>query len=540
LNKHAASPYRPVHDVIVVGGGHNGLTCAAYLARAGKRVLVLEANRQVGGFCLTGEVPGAPGYRMNTYAFEFPFTRIRPSVVEELELSRFGLRWTAPDPHNTYLSPEGTSFSLYHDLGRTCQSIARLSKRDAAAYERLMRALMGVADAAMPYLADHPTRPSARTIANLLQRAAKNRKSLLPGARILLCSPLEIIDEFEREELKAFIAMNVATGSFRPLDEPANTSILVYFAILHLVPLQRPIGGAGAFTEALAACVRASGGEVRASAPVAQINVEGGTTTGVTLEGGEQIHAKQVVAAIDPTNLFTRLLEPTVISPELRHEVDRMRVLSSGVSHFKADLAVSRRPTFPGHSVTDDQLAGLSFAPSVDYVERVMKAIRRGELPEELPFYIAMPSVLDRTLVPAGSDGDSIAVWVGAVPYDLSHGRDWADVKQAYLDQVVDHLETYSPGVRDTIVGANIRSPHDFNQPWAYKGSSRSVDLIPSQMGPWRPSPSLSGYGTPIQGLWRSGHGTHPMSGTSGWPGRITARTMLKQMRSRRLASSRF
>lgn len=517
-----------MYDVIVVGAGHNGLTCAAYLARAGKKVLVLEANAQVGGFVVTDDVPGAPGYRMNTFAFEFPFSTIRPSVVEELELSRCGLRWTSPDPHNTYLSPEGTSFSLYHDLGRTCESIARLSKRDAAAYERLMRALMGVAHTAIPYLTDHPTRPSARTITDLLRRAVKNRRSLLPGVRYLLCSPLEILDEFEREELKAFIAMNVATGSFRPLDEPANTSILVYFAILHMVGLQRPVGGAGAFSEALAACVEASGGEVRTSAPVEQILVQGGRTTGVVLQDGEELHAGQVVAAVDPTSLFTRLLGPDAISPELREEVDRMRVLSSGVSHFKADLAVTRRPTFPRHSVTDDQLAGLSFAPSVEYVERLMAAIGRGELAEELPFYIAIPSVLDRTLVPPGSDGESIAVWVGAVPYDLANGDDWADVKTSYLERVVDHLEQYSPGVRDTIVGANIRSPHDFNQPWAYKGSSRSVDLIPSQMGPWRPSPSLSGYGTPIEGLWRSGHGTHPMSGTSGWPGRTTARTMLK------------
>jgi beta-carotene ketolase (CrtO type) len=521
-----------MYDVIVVGGGHNGLTCAAYLARAGKRVLVLEANSEVGGFIVTGDVPGAPGYRMNTFAFEFPFAKIKPAVIDELGLWRFGLRWTSPDPHNTYLGPDGTAFSLYHDLDRTCASIARLSRRDAAAYRRLMRALMGVAQAAFPYLADHPTRPSPRTIVELLVRAARHRRSLLPGVRYLLCSPLEIMDEFEREELRAFIAMNVATGSFRPLDEPANTSILIYFAILHLVPLQRPVGGAGAFTQALAECVRSLGGGVRTSAPVGQILVQRGRATGVQLEDGEEIRAGAVVAAIDPTNLFTRLLEPSAISAGLRDEVDRMRVLSSGVSHFKADLAVTRRPNFPRHAVSDDQLAGLSFAASVADAESVMSAIKRGELADELLFYIAIPSVLDRSLVPRGSDGESIAVWVGAVPYDLADGHDWQDVKTGYLDRVIDQLEQYSPGVRDSIVGASIRSPHDFNQPWAYKGSSRSVDLIPSQMGPWRPSPSLSGYGTPIDGLWRSGHGTHPMSGSSGWPGRLTARAILKRRRT--------
>jgi beta-carotene ketolase (CrtO type) len=527
-----------MHDTIIVGGGHNGLSCAAYLARAGKRVLVLEANAQVGGFLVTDEIPGAPGYRMNTFAFEFPFARLKPSVADELNLARHGLRWTSPDPHNTYLGPDGATFSLYRDLDRTCATIARLSRKDAVAYQRLMRALMGIAQTAIPYLADHPTRPSPRTLVDLLVHAARNRRQLLPAVRYLLCSPLEIMEELEREEIRAFIAMNVATGSFRPLDEPANTSILVYFAILHLVNLQRPVGGAGAFSDALAAAISARGGEVRTCAPVKEILVHGGRATGVKLASGEEIRAGEVVAAIDPTNLFKDLLDPSAISSELRDEVDRMRVLSSGVSHFKADLAVSRRPTFPDHSVTDEQLAGLSFAPTVDYVENVMTAVKRGELAEELPFFIALPSVLDRTLVPPDSEGESIFVWVGAVPYDLAGGRDWQDVKAGYLDRVVDHLEQYSPGVRDTILGASIRSPHEFNQPWAYKGSSRSVDLIPSQMGPWRPSPLLSGYTTPgLEGLWRSGHGTHPMSGSSGWPGRITAKTMLKHARRDRITA---
>ena len=244
-----------MYDVIIVGGGHNGLTCAAYLARAGRRVLVLEANAELGGFVVSGDVPGAPGFRMNTFGFEFPFVALKPSVVDELELSRYGLRWTRPDPHNTYLSPQGTQFSLYRDLNKTCQSIARLSKKDAETYGELMTTLMACADAGIPYLADHPTRPSARTVLELARRARKQRRHLLPGTRLLLQTPLEIMDGFERDELKAFIAMNVATGSFRPLDEPMNTSILAYFALLHLVPLHRPVGGAGAFVDALAACV---------------------------------------------------------------------------------------------------------------------------------------------------------------------------------------------------------------------------------------------------------------------------------------------
>ena len=524
-----------MRDVIVVGGGHNGLTCAAYLAKAGKKVLVLEANPKVGGFVITDEFPGAPGYLMNTFAFEFPFRNIRPSIVDELDLARFGLRWASPDPHNTHMAPNGTSFSLYQDLDRTHASMAKLSRHDADYYVSWMRPVMDVLYAAIPYLTDHPTRPSPRTIARLATRMAKGRKNLLPGARILMSSPLQILDGFEREEFKAFFGMNVVTGAFRPLDEPLNTSIFMYFAFLHLFPLRRPVGGAGAFSEALAASVRASGGEVRTSSPVERIIVEGGTAKGVRCRGGEELLAAEVIAAVDPTSLFTRLVAEADVPPVTRGEVSRMQVLSSGVSHFKADLAVSRRPVFPKHDVADEHLAGMSFTPSLDYVQRMMAGLDRGELPEEIPFYIAVPSVLDRSLIPPDADGESIAVWVGAVPYQLAPGSDWAQAKHGYLDRVIDLLEDYSPGVRDSIVDRHAASPRDFNEPWAYKGSSRAADLIPSQSGPWRPSPSLVGYRTPIDGLWHTGHGAHPMSGTNGWPGRTAARTMLKQPLAKRL-----
>jgi beta-carotene ketolase (CrtO type) len=517
-----------LYDNIIVGGGHNGLTCAAYLAKAGKRVVVLEANPQVGGFCVTGDVPNAPGYRMNTYAIEFPFTSIGPSVVDDLDLTRHGLKWTYPDPHNTYLGPDGQTWSMWRDVGRTCESIARLSRRDAVYYERVMRPVMDITHAIIPYLMDHPTRPSPRTIASMIRRLAKSRRSLMPGARILLSSPLEVLDGFEREEVKALLALNISMGSFRPLDEPVNSTMLIYFALLHLAPLQRPVGGAGAFSEALATCVRAAGGEVRTSAPVDRILVQNGKARGVALQSGEELFAEQVVAAVDPVSLFTRLVDRDAVPAEVHDEVSRMRVLSNGISHFKGDLALARRPKFPKHDLTDDQLVGLTIAPTVGSLERVLEASLRGELAEEIPMYAAVPSVQDRTLVPPGSEGDSMFLFLGTVPYELADGRDWAVAKKDYLNQALGYLEEYSPGIQDSIIGAHAGSPRDFNESWAFRGSSRGVDLIPSQTGPWRPSPELSGYGTPIEGLWRTGHGTHPISGISGWSGRTTARTVLK------------
>ena len=478
------TPGGAMYDVIVVGAGINGLTCAAYLSKAGKRVLVLEANPQPGGFVITEQTPGAPeGFKINTYAIEFPFADMKPSVVEELGLARFGLRFTHPDPNNTYIGPDGTQFSNYFSLDETCRSIARLSHKDGEAWRHLMTSLGSLADVGMPYLSDHPTRPSPATLAEIVGQAAKHRKRLLPAARILMQTPNEILDEFESDEVRAWLAANVATGSFRPLDEVGNTSILVYFAFNHQHRIRRPVGGSGAFTAALIDCIHSYGGEVRTSAPVGRIQVAGGRTTGVALKSGEEIRAAQVVGAIDPTSLFTKLIEPSALSPSLREEVDRMLVLSSNVSHFKADLALSRRPSFPNHEVTDGMLAGLTFVPSVDYVNRMMDAIKGGELAEELVFYIGLPSVLDRSLVPEGSEGESVWVYIGAVPLKFADGSDWKDRKQGLYEHFLDLLEGYSPGFRESIVGEKVSSPDDFNTDVGIQG------LLPCR----RPDPEPDG-----------------------------------------------
>jgi beta-carotene ketolase (CrtO type) len=525
-----------MNDVIVVGAGINGLTCAAYLAKAGQKVLVLEANPNVGGFVVTEDAPGAPGYRINPYAIEFPFADMNPSVAEELDLARFGLKFVPLDPNNTYVGPNGTQFSLYHSLDKTHESMSKISRNDADAWRRLMTSLFPILDVGLPYLSDHPTRPSAATLAEITKQAAKHRRGLLPGARILMQTPNEILKKFESDEIRTWIAANVVTGSFRDLDEVANTSILLYFAANHLYLIRRTVGGAGAFTTALVDCIKHYGGEVRTSAPVRRIHVENGRTTGVTLHSGERIDADQVVGAIDPTSLFTKLVDPGALSPELQEEVDDFLVLSSNVSHFMVGMAVSRLPTFPKNDIPPEEMGGLTFVPSEDYVARLMAAIKAGRIGDEIVFYIGVPSVVDRTLVPEGSEGHSLWVYIGAVPLKLTDGSDWQDVKQGYYERFVDLVEDYSPGFRDSILGARITSPDDMNIEWTHKGSSRAVDLIPSQIGPWRPSPGLAGYATPgIKGLWRTGHGTHPMSGTSGWPGRIAARTMLKQARGSRL-----
>ena len=189
---------------------------------------------------------------------------------------------------------------------------------------------------------------------------------------------------------------------------------------------------------------------------------------------------------------------------------------------------LSKRPSFARHALQESNFGGITIAPSVDFVQRCMAGNHRGEIADKVPLFLAMPSVLDRTMVPSGSQGEAAYIWSGAVPLTLSGGRAWLDHKQYYIDKLLDHIEEYSPGFRGSIIGVHADCPAEFNQPWVYRGSSRGVDLVPSQTGMFRPSLTLSGYRTPINGLWLTGHGTHPMSGLNGWSGRNTARTMLK------------
>jgi beta-carotene ketolase (CrtO type) len=518
-----------VHDVIVVGGGHNGLTCAAYLARAGRRVVVLEANDYVGGFCITRELlPGAPGFRISPYALDFMTTPVEPSVITELGLARYGLRFVHPDPYATYLSPEGSSWSVWFSLDRTCESIARLSRRDAAYYRALIEPMIDLIYTAIPYLQDHPTRPRPRTVLELLRRAARSRRSLASAARLLMSSPLEIIEGFEREELRAFFAVN-CTGALMPLDADANGSMFAHLAMMHRWRLHRPVGGSGTFSEALAAFVRDHRGEIRTSAPVREIVVERGSATGVVLDGGERLTASTVIAAVDPVSLMEKLVPNEALSDDVIDEIARIQVLKHGIHPFKGDMALARRPRFPGHDLPDNYFGALFLSPTLEYTQRALEANLRGELADTYPLYFGMPSIEDRTLVPAGSDGDVGFVYALTPPIAFADGRQWIDVKDEYLGRCLDHLELYCPGIRADIVDVMARPVTEFNAPWAHKGAIWGVDVSPAQMGPWRPTPALSGYRTPIERLWHTGPGAHPLPGVCGWAGRTTARCVLRQ-----------
>jgi len=521
------------YDVVVAGGGHNGLACAAYIAREGKRVLVVEQRDIVGGFCTTEEtVPEAPGFKMSRFAAELSLGTIPPTVDDELDLAREGLQFVWPDPFYAYVNPEGKTIGFWRDVNRTIEDIAQFSRRDAESYREFNAALTGLWETMVPYMTGHPTRIPAKTLLTMVGKAAKRKANLKVANRILLSSPGAVIEEwFESDELRA--AMGVySVSALASLDAPGSGLVMAMMSVKHKWGMRRPVGGAGAYTAALAACIRRHGGEVRVSAPVASVDVANGRTTGVTLESGEQIRAETVIASMDPWTLGNRLLPAGSLPDRTYRELRGMSVIGNNISVFKADIAVSERPKLVGGQ--QDRFIGstMLFAPSLEYVRAATANSSRGELGDEVPMWVAAPSAYDRSAVPPGSRGEGLYVYLPSVPYELTD-TNWDKESRPFLDQCIDILAGYLPDVKNLMIGSTPTSPADLEEiSKLHKGSLFHVDPSLSQFGPSRPIPSFGGYHTPIENLMLTGAGSHPTGTVSGWPGRSTAREYLRGSRA--------
>jgi beta-carotene ketolase (CrtO type) len=298
----------------------------------------------------------------------------------------------------------------------------------------------------------------------------------------------------------------------------------------------RAVGGMGAVSSALAAFAIDHGGEVRTGSPVARILVDEDGARGVELEGGVEIGAEEVVGAVDPATMFSKLVDPALLPESVRDELRGMTIGESNITYFTGHAALSARPSLPRHGRDQEILrAGYQMlVPSYDALRASIESARRGEIPEQIPIWLSYPSVCDRTLVPEGSDGETLYFMTPVTPYDLAGDREWADAKGVFMSRVLDTVEGYTAGVKRSLIDSAGVSPHEMSR-WTTKGHACHVDMTLAQMGPWRPTPSLAGHMTPIEALWQVSAGSS-LPSVNGWGGRATARSMLSRRQRRKLS----
>jgi beta-carotene ketolase (CrtO type) len=509
------------YDVIIIGAGHNGLTCAGYLAKAGLRVLVLERRNVVGGGATTEEaIPGAPGFKVNTCSVDH-FLNEQVPTIRHLELTRFGLKYLPVDPMFFCPFPDGHHLFIWRDVERTCREIARFSPKDAEAYPRFLEYWHNAAYLLDPLRFSPP--PPFNQLAGLMEGEGADE-----FMRVLLLSPQQLLDEwFESEQVKAPIAWLAGQLGTPPsqIGTSVTTSLL---EICHRSGVHRPQGGSGMLPQAMARSVEHYGGTVLVNAEVSKILVEDGTAVGVRLADGVEHRARRaVVSSLDAKRVFTRLVDPQHVEEGLLRKVRNIAI--SNVTMMKVDCALAEPPRFERYGVGPEANIGSHIiCPSVEYLERAFDDAKHGEPPRHPALWSVCCSVLDPSLAPQGKH--TLYLFQFA-PYNLAGGRCWEDLKEEVADNMIETLAEYAPNVAQAVIARRISTPLDEEMRTGnIKGHGYHIDSTLNQMFGFRPIPELARYRTPIRGLYLTGAGTHPGGGITCIPGHNTAQVVLEEL----------
>ncbi len=530
---------RKRYDAIVIGAGHNGLTAAAYLARAGLATLVLERREVVGGCCVTEEI--APGCRASTTSYVA--SMLRPEVIRDLDLGSRGLRMVPLEPGLQVALPGGVTIPWWTDLDRTCAEIARFSKNDAAAFRRMDAELKKLARYLQPFFLEPPPDVGARGLEGLLELLRIGRRfhrisgDEIAGMVSFMTGSLgDFLDRtYESEEVKALILANNVYGKHGgPYQN--GTAIGLLFHLLsggeHEVQgfAGHVIGGMGAITSAMAEAGRRFGAEIATRAPVGRILVRDGRARGVALDDGSEIESDLVVSNADPKRTFLGLLDASDLPEEFRRAIAGIKMDGPCA---KVNLVLSEEPRVDGMPEEADPLrrALFTLVPSLEFAERCYASARRGDLPDELWVDCVVASNADDTLAPR--DKHIMTCFVQYVPYRLKDGT-WDDRREALGDRVVEMIARHAPNVPRSILARQVLTPLDLERVYGLtEGNIFHGDLVLEQMFFMRPVPGWARYATPVRGLYLCGAGTHPGGGVTGAPGYNAAHRILKD-RARR------
>lgn len=533
------------YDVVIIGAGHNGLVCAAYLLKAGYSVLLLEKRSVPGGAATTEEVipDKAPGFKFNLCAIDHEFIHLGP-VVEELELEKYGLEYLFCDPVVFCPHPDGKYFLAHRSLEKTCAEIARFNERDAQKYaeftnfwQRAIGAMIPMFNAPPKSVVDIIGNYDLKKIKDLISVIGSTNKTL-DFLRTMLTSAEDILNEwFDEEFIKAPLARLSSELGAPPSQKNLGIGAIM-MAMRHNPGMARPKGGTGALVKALVNLVTSLGGKILTDQKVERILIDNGQAVGVRVAGGKEYRANRgVISNIDARRVFLQLMDESDVDaadPDLRERLER-RIVNNNETILKIDLAMDEPLRFVHHNHRDEYLIGsVLIADTVRQVEIAHSDPSVGKIPLENPsMYVVQPTMLDPSMAPDGKH----TVWIEFfAPYNIFgaegtglNGTGWTDeLKNQVADRVIDKLAEYAPNVKTATFARRVESPAELGERLgAYKGNYYHIDMTLDQMVFLRPLPEIANYKTPIEGLFLSGAGTHPGGSISGMPGRNCARVFL-------------
>ena len=528
---HAPSSEIRETDVVIVGGGHNGLTAGCFLAREGLDVLIVEAYEKVGGMtATTATLPTAPEHKFNEGAIQLTGIFRLSEIAAELNLPAFGLQEVPVDPAHLQLGADGSSLGIWKDRNRTIRELERYSKKDARAWREISETLDAIMPPIITYMKSHPTRALTWEMVKALAGTARRPGRLAPVLHFMTASHTEILDElFESELPKGALA---AMAAFQRMEADMTAAVaLIYLGVVQRVANSMPIGGTFGLPKALAACFEHHGGRIRTNARVEEILVQGSRATGVRLADGDVIKARHAVMTACHVQLALLDMLPEGALPDpLVTRIRDIPVTKTQATSLKINVALKGRVSAQRFiDQRDDDLdpaAVLTAWHTLRQQSDAWNELCRGDWPETVPVSCAIfPTHVDPTMAPEGQD--TFWLWSGVIPV---HPRvPWNDVRDEIGQKVLADAAQYFEGLdtleidRAVLGGPDIEAR--FNAPW---GNVYHVDPLPSRFGPLKPALGLGAYKTPIDGLYITGASTHPTGGVCALPGKLAAQTLLR------------
>jgi len=536
------------YDAVIIGGGHNGLISAAYLARAGLKTLVLERRHVLGGAAVTEEV--YPGFRFSV--FSYVVSLLRPEIIRELELPKHGLDILPLDGTFTPLHPGdgpkaggGDYLWRVNDHGRTVRELRRWSKSDVEAYEEYGQLMVDMARFIKPILSIVPPDPASNDPRPLLplggllrsfQRLSERQQAVF--VQLMTMSAADFLDQwFETGPLKATMAASGIIGTFQGVRSPGTAYVLLHHYMGEIDGAFRawgiPKGGTGGISNAIGSAARALGAEIRTEASVARILTRGGRATGVVLEDGEEIATRAVLSSVDSRRTFLDLLEPGALPPDFEAEVRHFKFRGSS---GKVNLALDALPSFSALPGEGEHLRGaISMSPSIDEMERAYDDAKYGHWSRRPYVDIVIPTLVDPSMAPPGKH--VMSCFVQYAPYHLDPALGtWDDQRDAFGDAVVARIAEFAPDLPSKILHRQVLTPLDIERTTGLsEGNIFQGELSIEQLFFSRPVPGWARFRTPIRDLWLCGSATHPGGGIMGANGRLAAVELLRS-RGKRVA----